>query len=109
MNRTRKPFIDFVAVKKAVTLEQILEHLGLLAGLKPYGNQGELRGCCPLHKGTTHDEFSVNPERNVWKCFGACKEDPSAKSGGNHLDFVSFPTGSDRPRRRPTHQRLVLL
>ena len=39
-------FIDFAAVKAAVSLEQILQRYGILDQLKPAGKEG-LRGSCP--------------------------------------------------------------
>jgi len=73
-------YIDFTAVKAAVTLEQILEHYGLLAQFKPSGSG--LRGCCPIHKGSDPKQFSVNLEKGIWNCFSECKH------GGNNLEFV---------------------
>ncbi len=40
-------FMDFKAVKAAVTMLQVLEHYGLAAGFKRSGNS--LSGPCPLH------------------------------------------------------------
>ena len=74
-------FIDFAAVKTAVSLEQVLTHYGVLQTLKPHGSTG-LRGCCPIHKGDDPKQFSVTLEKNAWKCFSQCKH------GGNMLDFV---------------------
>jgi DNA primase len=74
-------FIDFAAVKAAVSLEQVLEHYGVLATLKPHGEKN-LRGCCPIHKGDDPKQFSVTLEKNAWNCFSQCKH------GGNMLEFV---------------------
>jgi len=57
----KRPFINFAAVKAAVSLTQILEHYGLA-----------VRMCCPIHGGTNPNEFSVNTERSIWKCFSKC-------------------------------------
>ena len=73
-------YIDFAAVKAATTLEQILTHYGILAEMKPSGPN--LRGCCPIHKGSNPNQFSVNLAMSTWNCFSECKH------GGNHLDFV---------------------
>lgn len=73
-------YIDFAAVKAATTLEQVLEHYGILAKLK--GGGASLRGCCPIHKGTHPTQFSVTLSKNSWNCFSECEH------GGNHMDFV---------------------
>ena len=59
----------------------VLSRYGLLTELKKSGSN--LVGCCPIHKGTNPRQFSVDPERNIFNCFGNCK------SGGNVLDFVA--------------------
>lgn len=76
-------YINFAAVKAAVSLERILDHYGLLADLKSCGQEG-MRGCCPIHKGNNPKEFSVTPGKNLWNCFSVCQE------GGNHLKFVTL-------------------
>ncbi len=73
-------YIDIAAVKADTNLEQVLTHYDLLQTLKPKG--ASLRGCCPIHKGTNPDQFSVTLSKNLWKCFSECQH------GGNHLDFV---------------------
>lgn len=73
-------YIDFAAVKAAVSLEQILRHYGVLDKLKPHG--AGLRGCCPIHNGDDPKQFSVTLEKNAWNCFSQCKH------GGNMLEFV---------------------
>ena len=74
-------YIDFAAVKAAFTLEQILNHYGILDKLSPAGSDNR-RGFCPIHKGNKPNQFSVSLSKNMWKCFSECKH------GGNHLDFV---------------------
>ncbi len=76
-------FIDFAAVKAAVSLEMILEHYGVLAELRRHG-ENSLRGCCPIHKGNDPKQFAVTLAKNAWNCFSECKR------GGNQLDFVSL-------------------
>ena len=93
MSKSNKPYIDFAAVKRAVNIEQILEQLELRSSFRPYGNQGEIRSTCPIHHGDNDDEFSVNPAKNAWTCFGACRADAQIKSGGNHLDLVAAIEG----------------
>jgi len=79
-------FIDFRAVKAAVSMEQVLEHYGLKDTLRPVGDDS-LTGCCPLHKGTNPTQFRVSRSKNCWKCFSDCR------SGGNVLDFISRMEG----------------
>lgn len=74
-------FVDFRAVKAAVTMEQVLQHYGLLEKMKRSGDS--LSGCCPIHKGTNPTQFRVSISKNCWNCFSECKH------GGNALDFVA--------------------
>jgi DNA primase len=76
----KSKFIDFKAVKAAITMEQVLEHYGLLHQFKRSGDR--LSGPCPIHKGSSPNQFSVSIEKNVWNCFSECKH------GGNVLDFI---------------------
>ena len=78
-----KPYIDFAAVKAAVTMTQVLEHYGLMASMTPKKGGEALEGPCPIHKGDSPDQFKVSIPKNCWNCFGDCK------SGGNVLDFVA--------------------
>jgi DNA primase len=73
-------YIDFAAIKAAVTLKQVLAHYDILDSLKPYGSS--LRGCCPIHEGDNPKQFSVTLEKGLWKCFSDCKD------GGGMLEFV---------------------
>jgi len=62
-----------------------LDYYGLLAGMKKSGKN--LISACPIHKGSNPRQFSVDPEKNIFNCFGDCK------SGGNVLDFVAKMEG----------------
>lgn len=75
-------FVDFKAVKAAVSMEQVLQHYGLLDQFKRSGNGESLSGPCPIHKGTNATQFRVSLKKNCWNCFSGCK-------GGNVLDFVA--------------------
>jgi DNA primase len=77
----RSSFVDFKAVKAAVTMEQVLEHYGLLDSFKRSGDS--LSGPCPIHKGSNPTQFRVSISKNVWHCFSECKH------GGNVLDFIA--------------------
>lgn len=77
----KSKFVDFKAIKAAVTMEQVLQHYGLLDNMKRSGDS--LSGCCPIHNGTNPTQFRVSISKNVWNCFSECKH------GGNVLDFVA--------------------
>lgn len=78
---SKSKLIDFKVVKAAVSMEQVLQHYGLLDGLKRSGDS--LTGPCPIHKGTNKTQFRVSISKNCWNCFSECKH------GGNVLDFVA--------------------
>jgi DNA primase len=71
-------WVDFKAIKQAVTIEQVLDHYGLK--LKRSGK--ELRGPCPIHKGEGTETFHANTEKNAFHCF-------SCNAKGNVLDLVA--------------------
>jgi DNA primase len=78
---SKSKFVDFKAVKAAITMEQVLEHYGLLDKFKRIGDS--LSGPCPIHKGSNATQFRVSTTKNVWNCFSECK------NGGNTLDFIA--------------------
>jgi transposase len=67
---TRRVWLDFAHVKSQLSIERVLEHLGLVQNLKGRGRQR--RGPCPVHdkdgrtKGRT---FAVQLDQNVFCCF----------------------------------------
>jgi DNA primase len=77
----KSKFVDFKAVKAAITMEQVLEHYGILDRFKRSGDS--LSGPCPIHKGNNPTQFRVSISKNVWNCFSECKH------GGNVLDFIA--------------------
>ena len=77
----KSSFVDFKAVKAAITMEQVLEHYGLLDQFKSGGDS--LNGPCPIHKGSNPTQFRVSISKNIWNCFSECKH------GGNVLDFIA--------------------
>jgi DNA primase len=79
MSKTK--FVDFRAVKAAITMEQVLTHYGILDKFKP--GTDSLNGPCPIHGGSNPTQFRVSISKNVWNCFSECKH------GGNVLDFIS--------------------
>lgn len=48
-----------------------------------------LSGFCPFHNNTRTPAFFVNPERQTWRCYGACAE------GGDVFSFVMKREGMD--------------
>ncbi len=74
-------FVDFKAVKSAITMEQVLRHYKLFDTFKQSGDS--LSGPCPIHKGSNPTQFRVSISKNVWNCFSECKH------GGNTLDFIA--------------------
>ena len=78
----RSAFVDFKAVKAAVTMEQVLKHYDLLDQFKQSGDS--LSGPCPIHKGTNPTQFRISVSKNIFNCFSECKQ------GGNVLDFIAW-------------------
>jgi DNA primase len=77
----KSSFVDFRAVKTAITMEQVLEHYRILDKFKRSGDS--LSGPCPLHKGSNPTQFRISTTKNIWNCFSECKH------GGNALDFIA--------------------
>ncbi len=76
----KSQFVDFRAVKAAITMEQVLTHYGLMDKFKR--GTDSLNGPCPIHKGSNPTQFRVSLSKNLWNCFSECKH------GGNVLDFI---------------------
>jgi DNA primase len=81
MAHKRQYRVDFAAVKRAVPLERVLSHYGLLEGLKRVGSQ--LTGSCPIHNGSNRKQFVVDLNKDSWRCFGDCDR------GGGTLELVA--------------------
>ena len=81
MSKTRSQFVDFRALKAAVSMEQVLSHYGVLNRFKR--GTDSLSGPCPIHQGTNPTQFRISISKNCWNCFSDCK------CGGNVLDFVA--------------------
>jgi len=77
----KSSFVDFKAVKTAITMEQVLLHYGILDKFKR--GTDSLSGPCPIHKGDNPTQFRVSISKNIWNCFSECKH------GGNTLDFIA--------------------
>ena len=77
--------LDFAALRRQVTLRQVLQHLGVLHRFRnSAGSAPQLRGPCPLHKSRNERgrTLSVNLQRNIFRCFN-----PSCAAQGNVLDL----------------------
>ena len=72
-------WVDFKAVKAAVTMEMVLGRYGV-NWLRKKGD--ELRGRCPIHEGEGENTFHVSLTKEAFNCF-------SCKARGNVLDFVA--------------------
>jgi DNA primase len=62
--------LDFAHLKRQLSMERVLDHLGLLAKLR--GSGAQRRCTCPIHRGDARGKtFSVNLSENVFQCFEA--------------------------------------
>ncbi len=77
-----RPRVDFAWLRQQVTMEQVLQHLGVLGGLRGRGQQR--RGPCPIHSQPQDSErtFSAHLGKNVFQCFHA-----DCAAQGNVLDL----------------------
>jgi transposase len=66
-----RPKVDFACLRQQITMQQVLEHLGLFASLRGSGQQR--RGPCPIHSQPAALErtFSVHLGKGVFQCFQA--------------------------------------
>ena len=81
MPKEKKPFVNFREIRSRITMEQVLDHYGVLGTFKRTGTR--LSGPCPIHGGSNPTQFRVETEKNIWNCFSDCKR------GGNALDFIA--------------------
>jgi hypothetical protein len=74
--------LDIAALRRQVSIEEVLGHLGYFAPLRGPGPQR--RGPCPLHDapGDRHRSFSVHLGKGVFRCFH-----PECQAQGNTLDL----------------------
>jgi transposase len=68
-NRPARPKVDFAFLRQQVSMEQVLNHLGLLDSLRGRGQQR--RGPCPIHgqAGDRQPTFSAHLGKHVFQCF----------------------------------------
>jgi len=79
-------FVDFSQLKLLVPIERVLDRYGLTPGMKRLG--ADLRGPCPVHQGSNPTQFSVDPDKNCWRCF-------TCEAGGTIVDLVAALEGVD--------------
>lgn len=74
--------LDIAALRREVSIEQVLRHLGYLDPLRGSGPQR--RGPCPLHDAPSdrHRSFSVHLGKGVFRCFHC-----GCQAQGNTLDL----------------------
>jgi transposase InsO family protein len=74
--------LDIAALRRQVSIEQVLRHLGYLDPLRGSGPQR--RGPCPLHDAPSDrfDSFSVHLGKGAFHCFH-----PQCQAKGNTLDL----------------------
>lgn len=79
---TSRGKIDYAALRRQVTMQQVLEHLGCLSQFR--GSAVQRRGPCPIHTqaGDRERTFSVSLDKHVFRCFHA-----QCGAQGNVLDL----------------------
>lgn len=80
-HRDHRP-LDLATLRREVSIEEVLGHLGYLDALRGSGPQR--RGPCPLHDAPSdrHRSFSVHLSKGVFRCFH-----PECQAQGNTLDL----------------------
>jgi DNA primase len=81
-------WVNYKEIKARITMEQALEHSGVLGELREKGDSQV--GRCPIHKETNGNQFPVSRTKNNFMCFGNCHD------GGNVIDFVVLMEGGDK-------------
>jgi len=80
-------FVNFADLKAKVTIEQVLEWLGVT--LKKSGEQ--LRGSCPICNSSSDRCFVVTPSKGLYHCF-----ESSCGKGGDLIQLVADVNGVDQ-------------
>jgi hypothetical protein len=86
------PWVDFEIIRRQLTMEQLLSHLGLWQQFRRTRSKPwQWRGPCPFHKVTVTKSkkggapFSVNTDENIFQCF-----EKSCGVTGNVIHFWHF-------------------
>jgi DNA primase len=72
------PYIDFAALKEAVSIEDAVQMLGLQVAK----SANQLRGPCPFCKTGGDRALAITPAKNLFYCFGS-------QSGGDQIQLVA--------------------
>jgi DNA primase len=59
-------WVDFRAVKEAVSMEAILRYYQVPNLRRQHG---QLQGRCPIHRGQRDDSFRASVSKNAFQCF----------------------------------------
>jgi len=94
--RIGKPELE--ALKRGVDLVALVREHGV--ELKRTGKS--YTGRCPFHSPDKNPSFTVDPDKNLWKCFGACAS--NGKSGG---DAIAFLMKKESISFREAYERLL--
>lgn len=90
MDKEHARRVYFEQLRRAVPLAAVLEHYGVLKRLR--GSGRNLQGACPIHGGRNKRQFSVDRQKNVWRCFSP---DHVGEDGGGMLEFVAAMEKTD--------------
>ena len=80
MNTEHAQRVLFEQLKRTIPITAVLAKYGI--ELKRIGTQ--LKGCCPIHKGSNSRQFVVDENKGLWRCFS-----PSCDRGGALLELVA--------------------
>lgn len=75
----------------------IVELIGGYTALRQAGRS--YKGLCPFHQEKT-PSFTVNPEKGLWRCYGACQTGGDVFSFLMKAEGLSFPEASERLANR---------
>lgn len=87
----KKQWIDFAAVRAALTFTDVLTHYNLT----PEGGSTQLKIACPFHEDAT-PSCSINLKKHIFRCFGC-----TAK--GNALEFIILMEDGDKDDASDMH------
>ena len=91
------PQPDITHLKQSTDLVKLIRSHNIK--LRKRGNT--YKGHCPFHDDKKTPSFSVNPEQNLWHCFG-CDEGGDAIRFIEKIDKVTFPEAVARLRAEKT-------
>jgi CHC2 zinc finger len=83
MPGAKRRYIDYGAVKNAVSVVDALRHYDALESFQPSEDGNSLLGSCPICKTTNNKPFRISEGSKGWYCLAKCRR------GGNVLDLVA--------------------